>query len=272
MLLLLIYFLIILLCFIFIINFCSRFCQIRSVNSIEDPKERIRIKINFAKTIAQISGGFLLLLGLFFTWQNINITNDKLITDLYIRAIDQIGNNKPIEVRIGGIYALERIARNSEKDHWPIMEVLTAYVRQNAPYKKEHVHQKKEESSVIKSIAKPNTDIQAILTVLGRRERSQGRERNNQRLDLGNTDLRGADLRGAHFEGVDIEGANLSGALLWNAFLNGAFLKDAILDEARLEWADLRGAFNLTEAQISKAHINEAKLPDYLEKSRSEKK
>ena len=39
-------------------------------------------------------------------------------------------------IRLGGIYALERIARDSEKDHGPIMEVLTAYVREKAPRKK----------------------------------------------------------------------------------------------------------------------------------------
>ncbi len=38
-----------------------------------------------------------------------------------------------LEVRLGGIYALERIARDSPKDHWTIMEVLTAYVRENSP-------------------------------------------------------------------------------------------------------------------------------------------
>ena len=37
------------------------------------------------------------------------------------------------EVRIGAIYALERIAQDSLRDHVPIMEILTAYIRQNAP-------------------------------------------------------------------------------------------------------------------------------------------
>ena len=40
-----------------------------------------------------------------------------------------------VKVRLGGIYALERIANQSERDYWPIMEVLTAYVRENTPYK-----------------------------------------------------------------------------------------------------------------------------------------
>jgi hypothetical protein len=65
------------------------------------------------------------------------INREGQITDRFTRAIDQLGatdnkGNKLFEIRIGGIYALERIANESEKDYWPIMEVLTAYVRQHA--------------------------------------------------------------------------------------------------------------------------------------------
>ena len=38
-----------------------------------------------------------------------------------------------LEVRIGAIYALERIAQDSDRDHVQIMEILCAYIRQNAP-------------------------------------------------------------------------------------------------------------------------------------------
>ena len=33
-----------------------------------------------------------------------------------------------------GIYALERIAKESREDYWPVMEILTAYVREHAPW------------------------------------------------------------------------------------------------------------------------------------------
>jgi hypothetical protein len=46
----------------------------------------------------------------------------------YLGANDSEGK-KQFETRLGGIYALERIAKDSEADHWPIMEILTAYVR-----------------------------------------------------------------------------------------------------------------------------------------------
>src|SRR5215469_1940725 len=45
------------------------------------------------------------------------------IADLYSRAIEQLGSDK-LEVRIGGIYALERVARDSAADHPTVMEVL----------------------------------------------------------------------------------------------------------------------------------------------------
>src|SRR5215218_5855243 len=55
------------------------------------------------------------------------------ITDRFTKAVEQLGSDK-LEVRLGGIYALERVARDSRRDHGPIMETLTAFVRENAPW------------------------------------------------------------------------------------------------------------------------------------------
>src|SRR4051794_33235111 len=53
------------------------------------------------------------------------------LTERFTRAIDQLGS-KSLDVRLGGIYALERIARDSADDHPQVIEVLTAYVRAHA--------------------------------------------------------------------------------------------------------------------------------------------
>ncbi len=53
------------------------------------------------------------------------------MTDRYTKAIEQLGSDK-LDVRIGGIYALERIARDSAKDHPTVMEVLTAFIREHS--------------------------------------------------------------------------------------------------------------------------------------------
>ncbi len=52
------------------------------------------------------------------------------MTDRYTKAIEQIGSAK-LDVRIGGSYALERVARDSARGHPTIMEVLAAFVREH---------------------------------------------------------------------------------------------------------------------------------------------
>lgn len=54
---------------------------------------------------------------------------DGHVTDRYSKAIEQLGSDK-IEIRLGGIYALERLMRDSPNDQPTIIEVLAAYVRQ----------------------------------------------------------------------------------------------------------------------------------------------
>jgi hypothetical protein len=98
------------------------------------------------RTLAQIIGGVFLLAGLYSSLQTFDLQREGQITDRFSRAIDQLGAIQPggaadadgkpkinLEVRLGGIYALERIAHDSPKDQWSIMEVLTAYLRENSP-------------------------------------------------------------------------------------------------------------------------------------------
>jgi len=222
--------------------------QLEQVHGLE-PKERFDRVNEARKTLATILGGVVLLAGFFGTWENLKvaqeaastsqkallvsqenqITSQKAllvsqegqITDRFTKAIEQLGatdpkGNQKLDVRLGGNYSLERIANDSEKDHWPIIEVLCTYVRVHAPVQLKQLHQAKQTPTEQPSMS---PDIQAILTVLARRNRSY--EKPTQFLNLMETDLRRADLRSA----------DLSGANLWSADLRGA----------RLMWADLRG-------------------------------
>jgi hypothetical protein len=203
--------------------------------------------------------------------QTQRLTEQGQITDRFTRAIDQLGkvdenNNKLFEIRIGGIYALERIARESEEDYEPIMEVLTAYVRQNAPLKpgKETAE---EESD--KEERTPDPDIQAITTVLRRLTRLHGQGQPGS-PDLHDTDLTGAHLYEANLQGANLWRANLQGANLQGAYLQGANLREANLVEANLveanlQGAYLRGAFRMTQNQIESAiGSSETKLSEGL--------
>ena len=218
-----------------------------------------------------IVGGSALLFGLYFTARNLQVSQEGQITERFTRAIDQLGSDK-IEIRLGGIYALERIARDSERDHWPIMEVLTAYVREHAPWRLEEsqtrgddgAEEKPEEDSNAEpestDVPHPDPDVQAIMTVIGRRTHYWG-QGETELLDLRGIDLRGADLRKANLVGANLSGANFSraefrGADLVGANLVGANLSGTILWEANLSRAQLHGA-NLSGANLVGADLSE---------------
>ena len=56
------------------------------------------------------------------------------ITESFGRAVDQLGRGE-LETRLGAIYTLERISRESPDEYYqPIMDTLTAYVRERAPF------------------------------------------------------------------------------------------------------------------------------------------
>ena len=204
-----------------------------------------------------------------------------------------------LEVRIGAIYALERIAQDSDRDHIQIMEILCAYIRQNAPASEaqETLVQKwrredeafdakdrapfPDENEILVAAQKlksPRADIHAALDVLKRRhthqinlERQDPRpaDKAGYRLDLRRTNLQGADLVSAqlakarlddaHLEGAWLNWAHLEGARLIGAHLEGARLNGAHLEVAVLSGAHLEGA-ELYRAHLEGAGLNGAHL------------
>ncbi len=175
-------------------------------------------------------------------------------TARYAGAMALLGHES-LEVRLGGIYALERLARESKADHGPVMEVLAAFARSRAPWREEDI-----------APARPGADVQAILTVIGRRTRAF--DAPDSRLDLHGValarvyapfaNLENAQLYEANLEGAVLQSADLRGAWLWKAHMAGA-----VLDGAHLEGADLTGASGLTVAQLQTAHMDKAtKLPE----------
>jgi uncharacterized protein YjbI with pentapeptide repeats len=222
------------------------------------------------QTLAQILGGFAVLVGLYFAWKNITTTAKNLeltkegqVTDRFTKAIEQLGatdNGKPKwELRLGGIYALERIAHDSERDHSPIMEILSAYVRENAPVKDAKGTSSSDEKDDAIAVG-----IQAILRVLRRREWRY--EKAGQHLDLQDTYLRGENLAHANLAHANLAHANLAHANLAHANLAHANLAHANLEFAHLERANLTGASlmcaNLTYAGLMRANLRDANLAE----------
>ena len=236
---------------------------------VELEKDRITLENTLFGTLVQTVGGLLLFTTAYVSYQNLKATQknvvvaeEKQVTERFTQAINQLGNEK-IEVRLGGIYALERIAKDSPKDHWTIMEVLTAFVRERSKPPKSNPKQTlltdflPSEPSQVNTPPKIATDVQAALTVIKQRDRKK--EEPHQHINLSETYLSGTNLSGAYFSYVNLSGANLSGGKFKLAYFRGANLVGANLSGANLVGANLVGA-NLSGANLSGANFRGADL------------
>ncbi|MFK8843643.1 pentapeptide repeat-containing protein [Streptomyces sp. Ac-502] len=177
------------------------------------------------------------------------------ITDRYTAAVGNLGEDK-MDVRLGGIYALQRIMQDSRRDQPTIANVLATYIRTHAT----------EAPKGLQSIRGLPADIQAASTVLVGRDVTRD---GAFRLVLTGAKLPGLvsegtaetamNLRGADLTGADLRGADLLGADLTAAYMNGADLSGADLRGADLRGADLRGA-DLTGARKIGLKLRHAEL------------
>ena len=191
----------------------------------------------------------------------------RRITESYIKAVEQLASDK-MEMRLGGIYTLERISRESPDDYWTVMETLCAFVRERARWKaseealSETMARFYAKAETTESRNSAPTDIAAALAVIGRRDKQnlQRESENHWKLDFREADLSYANLDEFHLSGAILIGANLSMTGLIGANLIGADLFEvnlswARLNKARLGGADLTGA-DLTGAILIQAHLS----------------
>lgn len=249
-------------------------------DSVTDEKDRAEllnaIRENVLKVI-QTVGGLGFIATAYLAWRNFQLTEDRNVSDRFTRAVEMLADER-LEVRLGGIYSLERIAKDSEEDHPVVMEVLTAFVRERtSPIWKEpgSFIQRYLPKASTRYSSKPvakfiQQDIQSALTVIGRRTpylKTEGLT-NLVGTDLGFAELIKANLIGALLWGADLRCANLAKADLRFADLNWTNLSHAVLWDADLRHADLVGAklyeADLCWSNLSKANLFEADLSNIL--------
>jgi uncharacterized protein YjbI with pentapeptide repeats/membrane protein implicated in regulation of membrane protease activity len=184
------------------------------------------------------------------------LTRQGQLTDRYGRAVEQLGSGA-VDVRLGGVYALERLMRDSPSDQPTIVEVLSAFIRNRLA----------DRPSVPTPTAVPGVrdmagirmgDVSAVFSVLSRRDVAH--DGPGQRVDLSGTNLGGLDLNGINLAGANLDRADLRGSRLNRADLSGAALRDANLTGAFLGGADLSGSF-LDRAQLGFAQMIFVQMP-----------
>jgi hypothetical protein len=214
--------------------------------------EALKAQNEVRATLLQGIAGIVLLVGAYFTWRQIQVSKEAQLTERFTRTVEQLGNSK-CDIRIGGIYGLERVAKDSPTDREPIAEILATYIQSHAPWPAQdslsHTTPSTSPEVPLNKLPSLRTrapDIHAAITVLGRR---QGINVGGRRLKLYAVDLRKGNLQGANLRRADLR---------WST-LHGAYLLEANLGAARLEYADLRRA-TLRGANLQDASLDGAKL------------
>ena len=178
-------------------------------------------------------------------------------------------SSEVLSVRLGGIYALQRLAEEyPEEYHVQVIRLFCAFARH--PTKDErHV----EEVKAKFDIPQVRDDVQAVMQAIGRRvSETTNLERGEKyQLRLENTYLTFVDLYEANLSGAHLGKSDLSFARLENANLRGIFaldtdfqnakLKGAFLQSAMLSWANLSKA-ELANSYLVGAHLFKANLMD----------
>lgn len=232
-----------------------------------NPRELFEIENESRGTLGQILSGVAVLTGLIFAWQQLGQTSDNLrvseegqITDRFSRAVDQLGSDQ-FTIRLGGIYALERIARDSPRDYEPVMEVLTAFARQESPLPKAT-----DGTPVVAVAGEIPLDVQAVFKVIGRRTPAQIETELEVGgcLDLTGIWAVGADLADYNLQNTCWDRSDLRGAIVDRADLSRATFVSTNLQQANLDSVIATGAdfnnANLTFANLSEANFSEANL------------
>ena len=183
-----------------------------------------------------------------------------LFNERYQKGAEMLGSGV-LSVRMGGIYALQRLAEEHPKEYEiQILGLFCAFVR----------HPTKDESTTLlpgNETEEPlREDVQAIMAFIGYRKESivdMGFP-SDFRLDLRGANLNGIQLGGANLSNANLTGANLSGAQLTHANLSysqlaNAQLSDALADHANCLWTQF-GSAKMTNIRLVNANCTNASM------------
>ena len=180
------------------------------------------------------------------------IAQQGLLNERYQKAAEMLGNHL-LSVRLGGIYALQRlIEEHPEQYYVSCMRLLCAFVR-NPPEDENLTPLSDREMTRSGGGIRLRADVQAVMDMMrSRDDRLIALEiKRGFVVDFRGADLRGSNLRSVHFTGVDLRDADLSGAYAVGANMSRVGLSGARLYKTKLALANLSGTY-LGGADVSR--------------------
>jgi Pentapeptide repeats (8 copies) len=237
----------------------ARFRGAGSDVTVEEKRLKARDDVRTAGV--QFLGALALIVGGALTWRTVWLTREGQITDRLAKAIEQLGDAERRNVRVGAIYALGRVARDSRADHAEVMALLGEHLRTVAPAVGEDGRRLE-----LDGRRGVDPEVRAVAMVL--RERRARWDPKDPRLNFSGIDFRNAPLQGVSLRRADLRRSNFRGAYISDAELSGARLDEATLwgtnlQRARLEQTSLAGA-DLRYAHAEGACLRAAELDEVL--------
>lgn len=223
------------------------------------PAERSQAGITLLQTVFTVVGGVAIFWNIVVSRHQLAATQEYNITDRFSKAVEQLGHSE-VAVRMGGVYALGRIAQDSLRDYWSVMEILAVFVRDKKPLAHD----------IDTQPISYDRDAQAAIVVIGRRENNY--KFSERAIYLNYADLRGmaffeANYSNIRFHNSDLRQANfyranLTASRFWKAQLEGtnfteSDLRNADMEAANLQGADLQGA-SLSNCRFTDANLHQA--------------
>ncbi|MEU8084140.1 pentapeptide repeat-containing protein [Micromonospora sp. NPDC049101] len=202
------------------------------------PADQVKAQNDIRTALLQATAGLALVAGLYFTAKTVSVNQRGQVTDRFTKTVEQIGSEN-VDVRIGGLYSLARIAKDSPEYRAEVTEIVVHYIQGRAR------DVSREQLDI--GVDPVPRDVQVAAGILGRR---QGRGLETKTLNLWGRNLNKTDFTKAH-----LADANLCYAYVDNSYFEQADLSEATFVAAKMRSAsacsaNFRGAF-FTGADVS---------------------
>lgn len=191
-------------------------------------------------------------LTIIYTHLRHQLDRDANATGRYAEAVQQLGSES-MSIRLGGVYALGRVAKDSNGDRETIFQLLASFVKDRGGTA---------QSPHSNRLA---LDVIAALQLLGESWlRGNGGSRP---VELRGWAMEAAQLPEVRFPpGTDMTRANLNGANLRGSSLDEAIISSASLGGVSLQDASIMRSFgesvDMSSANVRNATFSESRLPE----------
>lgn len=262
--------------------------------------ERVSTETAARDVLIKGIGGLLVFITGFIGWKNLKATErsilvseEKQITERFSKAVEMLSSEHSVHLRLGGIYALERIAKDSERDQQQVMKILAAFVRGQSsisderdnghPYIYKSLDDLMEEQQeqdqayydsrddpddcemfrfVDHAYARsPSIDIQAAVSVIGHR-RETSEESKEDEIDISQAILKDIVFSG-NYDRVNFYGTHFispifrDDASFYRADFSETFIENLNADNVSMKKANFKKSVIVT-ARLSNVKLNDA--------------